>query len=244
MTYWWTSAAAAVLLALVACQPLAPAAAPLSTDRADRPVVTALGLADHRPAAMACGVRFGRRTIAQAQPGAEHMEGPLFDQLRRLIDDHQLPIGGWRLVIGDHDRLLALAPSDDGWACAHVAQTDGRVTARSDPSNAVRSVPSAGMEPAGWTLSHPPNAATDTITVKILPRGCSLAPSVDRLAAPLVEYTETAVILTIALIAPPNMDVSCRTHTPLTAVVRLPEPIGDRVLMDGSTYPPTVVYTR
>ena len=76
--------------------------------------------------------------------------------------------------------------------------------------------------------------ATDSLEVIATERACTggEAPG-NRLREPVVRYTESSVILAISADALPDGFYTCPGNPPVSVVVELSEPLGDRSLVEG-----------
>jgi hypothetical protein len=96
-----------------------------------------------------------------------------------------------------------------------------------------------GLDPVQWRLpgEQPPADAT-SVTILATEIGCSSGQSADdRLAEPIVEYHEDAVVITMRVTPPEGEFFNCVGNPESTVTVQLDEPLGDRELRDGLWYP-------
>lgn len=107
------------------------------------------------------------------------------------------------------------------------------------------SVMSPEFGPATWALDPAfPTPVADTSELRILvwERACSGgSPATGRISAPVVEYTSTAVTITIGVRPPeaaPGTAFGCPMPLGTPAILRLSEPLGRRTLLDGGIVPP------
>jgi hypothetical protein len=96
-----------------------------------------------------------------------------------------------------------------------------------------------GLDPVQWRLpGEPPPADATTVTILATEIGCSGGQSADdRLAEPIVEYQEDAVVITMRVTPPEGGAFTCVGNPDSTVTVQLDEPLGDRELRDGLWYP-------
>lgn len=115
-------------------------------------------------------------------------------------------------------------------ACAGCGSQSGSEVASSPPA------PEA--EPALWTLAGSPSvgAKDDRVTVAATPAGCHSG-HIMPLEEPQVTLDEDSVAIAITVAptaaATANEDQGCVSSPPVEVVVTLPEPIGQRDLIDG-----------
>lgn len=104
---------------------------------------------------------------------------------------------------------------------------------------------SAKFGPASWALDPAfASRSADSTELRILAweRACSSgSPATGRMSAPVVEYTPETVTITIGvrpLEVAPGAGLSCPMPPGTPAIVRLPQPLGERTLLDGGHEPP------
>ena len=179
---------------------------------------------------------------------AERQPGPVGDALRAAIkakqDGYPNPTSGYRLLEDHPDskvfaawhtdpevrglmRTVLVARSGDGW----TAEARGDC----EPQLAV-----PGFRWGGWTLDpagRVPPPGSRSIPILVYDFQChGWDPPTGRVAHPFL--TSDAESVSIAfVIKPPTGEITCPFGDPLRAVLELPEPIGDRRLLDGGTYP-------
>jgi len=157
---------------------------------------------------------------------------------------------GWTLLgqVGSTAHLMIwLKPAaesanmaDDGMIVAtYEHETDGTWSFRSagdcDPARAFDD----GLYPATWALPGArPGPEATSITILVTERACASGHSSEgRLADPIVEYRDDAVLITTR-VEPPVGDMFTCLGNPATEVtVELDEPLGDRQLLDGMWFP-------
>lgn len=118
--------------------------------------------------------------------------------------------------------------SDEGWSYSAHAECEPEL-AFDD-----------GLEAAEWSLSGPaPGPDATSIELQVQPAlGCSGDIAVeDRLAAPVVDYRDDAVLIAPRLRPLPPGMYDCQGSPPAQQRVELTEPLGDRQLLDGRWYP-------
>jgi hypothetical protein len=98
------------------------------------------------------------------------------------------------------------------------------------------------LGPAAWWLDPnalAPNPNATTIPIKVLEQSCASggADGLDRLDAPSMELTDKAITVKLAIRRLPGAE-DCQGNAPFKFELDLPEPLGDRALLDGSSKPP------
>lgn len=96
-----------------------------------------------------------------------------------------------------------------------------------------------GIEAARWELAPDEQVgpATETLEVRVFEQACASGASPEgRIVGPAVILLEDSVIVILGTRPPPGPQ-TCPEGPPATVRVGLPEPLGDRQLLDGSTLP-------
>lgn len=180
----------------------------------------------------------------EARDGAETLPGPQFEALRRAI--HASPDidrrATWRLVHEEAERATFVAELRSAWGCIVVARQGGVWTeAEEAEASEIRVILGEGLEPARW---QPTSVETspDATTLRLLVEEPDCAGSSDattRIIQPLVEYARDSVTITFGVRpVDANLGVACPSNRLTAAVLVLAKDVGDRVLLDGSVYPP------
>lgn len=187
-----------------------------------------------------------------APTGAEHGSGPAYRALRAALKRyrHDRPesarwtwrmVGrepGWALFLPDipfteNDRIVALEVVEDlafGWT--------------SSVSEGCRLYVSLGegINPAEWALDpdRPAPTASDTVLhLLVWGLGCdSGSLTTGRNVAPLVEYGDDTLTITMGVLPPVSNGGghTCQGSIGTPVTLTLPEPLGDRTLLDGGPY--------
>ncbi|MBX3030405.1 MAG: hypothetical protein KF809_09615 [Chloroflexi bacterium] len=148
----------------------------------------------------------------------------------------------WRLAGQDQTGILFLAALRDAersWIAIEATRGGG---SRSNIGDCrPRRVTGPAVGPADWWLdpSHPAPAPDATeLDLLVLEQACaSGASAVGRIAHPEIVSDETSVTITIGVLPAPG-DHSCQGNPPTELTLPLPEPLGQRRLLDGSHQPP------
>ena len=192
-----------------------------------------------------CGspLAFSVDALEESTASAENADHPAARNLRQLLADGSLPNrSGWRLVVFDRDGVLFLLPgtSEEGvafwyaefgpaganWQFVRLGQCDIQPAF-------------VGVEAARWELSPEERVGADTRSFEVLvfEQGCASGASPDgRIVGPAVIPLEDSVIVILGTRPLPGPQ-TCEQGPPATLRVELPEPLGDRQLLDGSTFP-------
>lgn len=137
-------------------------------------------------------------------------------------------------------RLIALWGVALAFAACAAAPGSTWPTSPEPLPSAVSSMP-AGFGRATWALDPAfpsPDAASTELHVLVWERSCSGgSPTTGRMSPPFVEYTATTATITIG-VRPLTGAQTCPGPPGTPALVRLPEPLGPRTLLDGGRVPP------
>lgn len=189
-----------------------------------------------------------------APTDAARAVGPEFDALRAAFAQFGREFDGaaawaWRLAGEDGAGAIFLARTDalgepgwvsaeaehgaDGWKVVNMGQCRPHV------------VLSPEFGPATWAFDPAylrPDATTTQLHILVWERDCSGgAPATGRMSAPVVEYGQDSVTITIG-VRPvqlaPGTAVGCPLPPGTPASLVLAEPLGHRTLLDGGVLPP------
>lgn len=214
---------------------------PVEPERLAAPVDTA-------PEAMlTCG--YPDRTFPTAalenRTGAEDEAGPMFDALREGIDLFDLPMAEsltWFVAQQDDSGALFLARADGdaGWWVVVVEHDEAWKPAGAGNCNLNVQL-SEDFGPAQWALdpAYPqPDAAQTQLHILVWELAChDEYAATGRMSAPVVVFTAESVTVTIG-VRPLEGAHTCPGTPGTPAILTLPEPLSDRTLLDGYTYPP------
>lgn len=96
----------------------------------------------------------------------------------------------------------------------------------------------SGARRATWEPAEEVHPETTRLRVSVQERMCASGqPADDRLLSPEIELGEDAVVVTW-FVEPVPGGASCPSNPITGATLELPEPLGDRELLDGGVYPP------
>jgi hypothetical protein len=167
----------------------------------------------------------------------------LRDILRRYPDD----LGdttGWRIAGRTETEVLFLGIHEGveppQWASVVVTLTDKGWQPRRWGGCDPRIVISPDIGPADWWLdpaAAPPGPETTELHVLVMELACASGASADgRIAEPVIATSSTTVTVTIGVRAREG-DQTCPSNPATPFVVLLPEPLGERQLLDGGHAP-------
>jgi hypothetical protein len=98
-------------------------------------------------------------------------------------------------------------------------------------------VSAPGYGNAVWRLDGEPDPGTSALEIMINERACASGqPPVDRDVVPVVVADRERITITV-LVEPARGDATCQSNPWYPVTVELEEPIGDRLLFDGSEVP-------
>jgi hypothetical protein len=195
---------------------------------------------------LTCGDQPFPASALEAPGGAEDETGPVYDGLRETLRVFGPEFGGvdrltWRLVYQSATRANFMAEQGDLWLEANTELEDGTwYAAGMGQCRPIVAAPD-GLGPAEWQMDpdYPaPTANSTEISVLVWERACSGGrPSSGRMSDPVVEYSDDTLVITIG-VRPIAGGATCPgpPGTPVTVV--LPEPLGNRTLLDGMYSPP------
>jgi len=151
------------------------------------------------------------------------------------------PRSGWRVVSMSPTRVDYLAPGRDGWYFVSVEDIPdlGGWQAWEHGSCDLQVQLPQGTGFATWQLdpASPPRPEATSLTVLAREVACASGKPMDgRLLPPIVLYAPDAVTIAIVVRTRPG-DQDCPGNSPEPVTVELTEPLGDRPLFDGSSYP-------
>lgn len=180
-----------------------------------------------------------------APADAEMREGAEGNALRQAIKGEPFgddPPTGWRELGRTEDEVAFAAGEPPVLGGYVVLRRNGEEWVYSQSGSSCIVQPyRKGFTMARWGLhpdAAPVSASTDALDVLANDQTCAsgVGPE-ERLTEPAVEVTPQAIIITFAS-RPPDGAQNCASHPPARRQVQLPEPLGNRDLLDGGLYPP------
>lgn len=196
------------------------------------------------------------RSVLDGPPGAEKMEGAVYNGLRSALKTmrsefmferrgdrpHRLP---WLLALRDAGKALFLVRRKgdrEHYSVMYVERRGGTwgFAGYADPCH-LRPVSSHGLGESDWRIdtASSPTAASSSFAVEVHEQACASGRTAEgRIADPIVEYAEDAITITIPVRRVEADSVTCQGNPWTPFVIELNEPIGERLLLDGGPWPP------
>lgn len=224
----------------------APSAPPyLQTSWPTTPEVLIAVLSGNQDAWLTCGGRPFPASALDGPTGAENRVGPEYDALRQAFEVFGSEWGNgpltWLVAEMNETGATFLARSGDHWIDVAVSPEDGEWGPDGMGECRPRTVMGGNYGPAEWAFDPAfPMPAPDATELHILvwEMACSGGrPASGRMSAPIVDYAEDTLTVSIGVSPIPGGN-TCPGPPGTPALVVLPEPIGDRALLDGGRYPP------
>ena len=185
-----------------------------------------------------------------AAPGAEGMQHPAAEPLRALMESDQLPNrSGWRLVALTDDRAFFLLPAlpAEGvafWYAEVEAGAQADSAWQTGPFGQCDPMPRfEGLSAARWELAADADLRPESQVVRVLvfELACASGRSPEgRIAPAAIDYGDDSVTIVLGTRPPagPAGPQTCQGSPPAVFSIELREPIGNRMLLDGSVFPP------
>ncbi len=180
----------------------------------------------------------------QGPGGAESGLDPEAAVLRTFLEGagglgYPFPATGWYRVASVGTPTRFLAPSPDGWLQVVIEPLDGTLQASDYGACQLAPRVADGQSLLRWWLdpSAPPPAAGDTAIQAIaVELACANGERpTGRQLPPIVTSDARSVVVTLVVRRLDSADCPGNPTFPLT--IGLPEPLGARQLLDGSTFP-------
>ncbi|HVF04660.1 MAG TPA: hypothetical protein VNA20_07470 [Frankiaceae bacterium] len=176
----------------------------------------------------------------RAETGAENGADPAAAALRAHVArpgaQPRVPATGWRELVRTGSEVLYAAPE-----LAHVryfalVEGEWRLAGSVAPCRPYLAPP-RGQSAGIWRPEGPVRPDDTTFTAMVTEMECASGqPPTGRIEPPLVEYGPTTVTVTFLVREKPG---TCPTAPEAPYPVTLREPLGNRTLLDGGTYPPS-----
>jgi hypothetical protein len=199
-------------------------------------------VADEIPLMCGSPLVFGVRALS-GLPGAERANHPAAESLRQLIaTGPPPPAAGWRTVVLTTEGALFVAEAEPGegssfWSVEIGSADTGWQPVRWGQCDIQPAF--EGAEAAHWELVPGQELTPETrvVDVEVHEQACASGASPDgRISGPAVVPLEDAIIVILGTRPPPGPQ-TCLPGPAATIRIELPEPLGDRQLLDGSTFP-------
>jgi hypothetical protein len=203
-------------------------------------------LGSSTPDLVSCGgpIGFPRSVFDDPNPPTP-APGPQLDAALRAItvfgmDSDQLRGASLRLAEQDATLTTYLAKIDSGWIYVGIQYKDGDWVPAGMGDCHPTAVSAAGYGPASWALNPEyaaPSPDTTELQVLVWEMACSGGrPATGRMSSPIVDYGDGTLTMTISVKTMTGPQ-TCPGPPGTPAVVVLPQPLGNRSLLDGHTYP-------
>ena len=155
-------------------------------------------------------------------------EFPDLDRLEWRLAHRDAESAAFLAQRGESWIYLGLMRDEEGWAPAGVGDCT--------PTPVI-----GELGPAHWFLdpAHPaPGPEATELHILVTERECASGrPAFGRIAAPVVVYAPKSLTMVVS-VRPLGGGQGCPSNPPTPATVILPEPLGDRTLLDGGRHPP------
>jgi hypothetical protein len=184
--------------------------------------------------------------LGLAELGFDPAAGVLRSTIAEAPPESQFPEGGWHRVIDDPNGVTFVAPgvAETPWVTISVGVLDGTLQATEYGQCRLQPVVPDGMSLAEWWLDPGrPAPSPNAVEVAILVRetACASGQSPEgRILAPTVVVSPDAVTVAIGIVHRPGGQ-DCPGNPAHPMLLILPEPLGNRLLLDGGKYPPPPV---
>lgn len=179
-----------------------------------------------------------------APSGAETADHPAAEVLRTLMETSPLPNrNGWRLVAMSDEEAVFILPAlpGEGFAYWYAEVEAAGSTWQSGPFGQCDPMPRLeGLSPARWELAADADMGPESRVVRVLvfELACASGRSPEgRIAPAAVIYGEDSVTILFGTRPLAGGAQTCQAGPPAEVSVDLREPIGNRVLLDGSVFP-------
>jgi hypothetical protein len=184
-----------------------------------------------------------RPSVFTTPDGAEQGTDALSTALRTELERGRFdgyPDTGWRLVWSDDTTALFIAGVPPFARTFTMRFADDRWQAGAGGGcGALRIAPPEGAGWATWTIGARPPSDTASFTVFVDDPSCSGTQSAgDRILPPHIDERDDQVIITFTVTPLPPGSYTCIGHAATPYTVTLQQPIGERALFDGGTWPP------
>lgn len=182
---------------------------------------------------------------AHADPAWDLLQALLEEQAR--VEESALPRDGWMRVVHSPEEVVFLAGTPIGewpYAVVHVVPGGGYLTqdgwgVDSFGSCLPRRDVSDDVSVASWWVdprAEPIGPESESIPALVLEHACANGNTAEgRISPPAIVYGATEV--TITIIVRSLGEAECPGHPPTPYTIELAEPLGDRTLADGGSFP-------
>jgi hypothetical protein len=209
-------------------------------------VLVAVRAPDDAETMVSCGgLQFPASILEQGD--VEDVPADLADDLRAAAQFWGIEFPGlerltWRLIHRDDRSAAFLARSDSGDEWTYLALE--RDSQGWTPSGVGGCRPSGVLDEFGsaeWILdpAYPaPRPDATELHILVTEQACASGqPAFGRISAPAVTYAPDALAVTVG-VRPLSGGATCPSNPPTPVTVILPEPLGERALLDAGRHPP------
>lgn len=178
------------------------------------------------------------RSLEQADPGVAEAIAPFLAN----EEGQQWPQDGWQVLHRSEDQIQLVAKRADGLLAFITVSHDGSgwtwvsASLPGDPCELEFTVPDH-LNTVDWLLDPDGaelTAESTTLPVILQERECVSGQEIgDRLLGPQIVMTQTQVFVAFAAQRPQGDAFDCQGNPAIPFVVELPEPIGDRQVVEG-----------
>jgi hypothetical protein len=174
---------------------------------------------------------------------------PAADVLRSILAeplDSPFPDTGWHRVLDDPEGVTFVAAGDEAtpWWTVAVGLLGGTVQATEYGECRLQPVAPDGVMLGDWWLDPDrPLPTPDSVEIAIVvrERACASAASPEgRILAPTIVVGAETIAAAIGIVQRPGAQ-ECPGNPEYPTTLTLPEPLGNRTLLDASSYPPRTV---
>lgn len=219
-------------------RPQAPATAPPG----GREIVEAVARAPDAEPMVSCGGRPFPASLLE-DPDAEGVPDDMVEDFAAVVQFWRSEFPGlerlrWRMAHRDDSSAEFIARRDSGWVSLTLEHDGGGWT----PAGAGECRPEPATEGAGratWWLDPAyaaPGPEATELHILVMEQACASGqPAFGRITAPQAVYTADTLTLTVSV---HTVGGTCPSNPPTPATVVLPQPLGERALLDGGRHPP------
>lgn len=197
---------------------------------------------------VSCGGRPFPAEVLTAEGDAERDDHPAAAALRTLLADGNaaddlLPQTGWRLAVSERDGAVYIADvpgGDPPFAEVSVRNEEGvwRVEGYGQCRPTADVGPGLGLAEFRVAPGTELRPELTEIDVRVTERACNSGEDArGRIVEPAVIADATTVTVVFGVVPRPG-EQACPSNPETPFTLRLPEPLGDRRLLDGSSVPP------
>ena len=182
--------------------------------------------------------------VIEQPGGAENGDDPaaagLREHLASGMETDFLPAAGWIEAVRTESHVLFIAPVEGGLARVSMELDGGQWRASGWGACTLRPEVPVGMNIASFRVApgEPPTPETTELDVLVTELACNSGEDArGRVQEPAVTRSAESVTVIFTVVARPGGH-ECPSNPATPFRLMLPEPLGDRALLDGSSIPP------